>query len=123
MKKYPHNSFYHHDSFGKKKFAIRQKMAIQILSKFLMIFEYFHLANKLVNYGNAKNDTSIEAERIFTCIEILFTLGMIEDEKHKAILEEMIYDEAAKGLEQDKIEIAILIESKMRKKILELRDS
>ena len=123
MKKYPHNSFYHHDSFGKKKLAIRQKLAIQILSKFLMIFEYFHLANKLVNYGNAKNDTSIEAERIFTCIEILFTLGMIEDEKHKAIFEEMIYEEAAKGLDQDKIEIAILIESKMRKKILELRDS
>mgnify|MGYP006114252725 CR=1 FL=1 len=123
MKKYPHNSLYHHDSFGKKKFAIRQKMTIEILSKFLIMFEYFHLVNKLINYGNAKNDTSIEAERIFTCIEILFTLGMIEDEKHKAIFEEMIYEEAAKGLEQDKIEIAILIESKMRKKILELRDS
>ena len=123
MKKYPHNSFYHHDSFGKKKFAIRQKMAIQILSKFLIMFEYFHLANKLVNYGNAKNDTSIEAERLFSCIEILFTLGMIEDEEHKAIFEEMIYDEAAKGFELDKKEVAVLIESKMRKKILELRDS
>ena len=123
MKKYPHNSFYHHDSFGKKKLAIRQKIAIQILLKFLMMFEYFHLANRLVNYGNAKNDTGLEAERLFSCIEILFTLGMIEDEEHKAIFEEMIYEEAAKGLEQDKIEIAILIESKMRKKILELRDS
>lgn len=123
MKKYPHNSFYHHDSFGKKKLAIRQKIAIQILLKFLMVFEYFHLANRLVNYGNAKNDTGLEAERLFSCIEILFTLGMIEDEEHKAIFEELIYEEAAKGFEQDKKEVAVLIESKMRKKILELRDS
>ncbi len=123
MKKYPHNSFYHHDSFGKKKFAIRQKLAIQILSKFLNMFEYFYLLNKSINYGNLKNDTSLEAERLMSCIEILFTLGMIENEQHKAILEELIYDEAFNGLQKDTKTVAILIESKLRKKILELRDS
>jgi len=123
MKKYAHNSFYHHDSFGKKKFAIRQKLAIQILSKFLIMFEYFYLLNKSINYGNPKNDTSLEAERLMSSIEILFTLGMIENEQHKAILEELIYDEAFNGLQKDTKTVAILIESKMRKKILELRDS
>ena len=119
---YPKNSFYNFDSFAPRKLEIRANLAREIIKDFIIIHDLFDAANTFVNHGHEQPVNNISAEEKFNGINKLFTLGMIEREDHKDILETMSFKLMDETKDKD-IDVRVnLIEEAWRKKIMELRE-
>ena len=115
------NSFYNWKTFPKKTFKIRQKIAIDIIHDFLLASDTFHHMNMVVNVTEKKDNVFWGVDSNFIGINKLFFFWMIDNEQHKEILTDLIYQMAVDGLgNKDFVKRAVAIEKAVRMKVLEL---
>jgi len=93
--KNPKTSCYNVKSVNSKQ---KHKIGMSIIVPFLQVFDTFHYMDKVLNATNKKSDTFWSLEEHYNPINTLFLLCEIEDEAHKDVLFNLIYDTATKKL-------------------------
>ncbi|MEK9614240.1 MAG: hypothetical protein VW080_10005 [Flavobacteriaceae bacterium] len=88
-----------------------------------MLHEWFNEFNSLINHYNPKKDFHIEIENKLNSLNLFFTIAMIENEDHKAHLEDIILDMVRKTMDSKKSssERAQLICSRLKEEILKFQ--
>ncbi len=93
---YSKNSCYNIDNITKESFKEKQKIGMSILKPFLQMFDTFYYMDKVINVANNEADDFWSLEEHYNPIKTLFLLCQIEDENHKDILYNVIYEAASK---------------------------
>jgi len=93
---YSRNSCNNIDNIIKKTFIKNKKIVMSILKPFLQIFDTFYYMDKVINVANNEVDDFWSLEEHYNPIEALFLLCQIENENHKDILYNVIYEAASK---------------------------
>lgn len=95
---YSKNSCYNIDNITKKSFKEKQKIGMSILMPFLQMFDTFHYMDKVINVSNKQKVDFWSLEESYNPINTLFLLCQIENETHKDILFNLIYETATKRI-------------------------
>ena len=123
MKNFDLDSFYNWPNFSKKTLYFNQKIFCEIIEDFLVLHEWFNEFNSLINHYNPKKDFHVEIENKLNSLNLFFTIALIENEDHKAHLEDIILDMVRKTMNSKKssFERAQLIYLRLQEEILKLQ--
>ena len=89
--KYNEKSFYRWNKFSKKELDYKGRIAHDMLVDFIETNNIFYATNEFINYDNPDNDNYFRAEARLLGVKKLFTLGMITNPDHQALIEDLVY--------------------------------
>ena len=89
--KYDRKSGYRWKEFSRKELDYKERMAHGILVDLIHINDIFYATNEFINYDNSKKDNYFRAEARLLGVKKLFTLGIINNPDHQAVLEDLVY--------------------------------